>query len=53
VPSAALPGGLGLCVPITLSLLLTGCLRWRADPDLACLCKDHSMPTFIACRNGA
>jgi len=20
-------------------------------PDFACLCKDHSMPTLIACRN--
>ena len=28
-------------------------LRWHVGPDLACLCKDHSMPTLIACRNGA
>lgn len=24
-----------------------------SGPDLARLCKDHSMPTLIACRNGA
>jgi hypothetical protein len=26
---------------------------WPAGPDLACLCKDHSMPTLIAGRNGS
>ena len=27
--------------------------QYTVAEDLVCLCEDHSMPTLMACRNGA